>query len=581
MEKSNKNHGIWKRMKPFIYPHKNLLLLSLIIVPIVSLLNLSQPYLMKVAIDEYILPKNPSGLKMISLIYLGVFSIEYVLNFLQIYILQLTGQKIIFDLRRSLFSKVQTLDAKYFDHTPVGITLTRLTGDCEIISDLFSSGIVSLGWDFFRLVLTIVAMAILDWRLTLIAFSVVPVLLVVVLVFRKLLRKGYDLVRRRLADLNVFIQEHVGGIQIIQLFNKEEQCSQNFYKVNKSYRDANMTTIRYDAYLYAFVEALSSFAVGLLIWFGAGSLVKGLVTFGVLVAFIEYIQRFFIPIRDLSSKFAIIQSARVSIDRIFSLLEHPVTISSAANPLKAPLNPGHIQVKNLFFGYEKNKVILEDLSFVVKKGERIAIVGATGSGKSTLFKLLNRFYEISSGEILVDGQNIKNYSLIELRKLFSIVPQDVFLFTGSIADNIRLFQKKYSIHEVMDAAKKVGAHTFINRFSRQYEQMVAPRGSNLSMGEKQLIAMARGVIFNSPILLLDEATAHIDPQTTQIIQNGIDEISQERTLFVAAHRMSTVRHLDRILVFHKGKISESGTHEELVKRGGLYAQLYQLDAVFQ
>lgn len=571
---------MWHRLRPYLYVERKLIGLTLVIVPIISALNLFQPYLVKVAVDQHILKKDLLGLRWVVLGYFGLFISEYILNYLQILFMQLTGQRIIFNLRKDLFAKIQRLPRSYLEKTPTGVTVSRITSDCDVISEMFSSGIVSLGWDCIRLILIVSMMLYLNVKLALVAFSILPVLIFSVQFLRKRLHDGYDQVRKVWAHLNGFVQEHIQGIRIIQLFIQEKKTNAEFSRINNQYRDVVMKTVNNDAALYAVVEALSSVALGLMIWYGSGQWLRQQLSLGVLIAFIEYVQRFFVPIRDLSAKVAVVQSAQISTERIFSLLEEDAETLQApgSSPSVRPFRES-IQFVNASFSYQKHKSVLNQVSFQIKKGERIGLVGVTGSGKTTIFKLLGRHYLLASGSILIDGENINQVPLENVRQWFCYVPQDVFLFSGSVLDNIRLFDERFTLSTVEAVVRRTGIGSFIDGLEKGYLFEIKGNGGNLSMGQRQLIALARAFLFDTPVLLLDEVTSYMDPQTSQLIQHALQSLSEDgRTLVVSSHRLSTLKNVDRMIILHQGKVQDIGSPQDLAGRENVLSHLSEVMA---
>ena len=579
-KKTNQFIQMWHRLRPYLLRERKLIGLTLVIVPIISALNLFQPYLVKVAVDQHILKKDLLGLRWIVLWYLLLFSSEYILNYLQILLMQLTGQRIIFNLRKDLFTKIQHLRRSFLEKAPTGVTVSRVTSDCDVINEMFSSGIISLGWDFFRLILIVSMMLYLNVKLALVAFSILPILILCVQFLRKRLHQGYGQVRKVWAHLNGFVQEHIQGIRIIQLFIQEKQTNKEFARINDEYRDVVMKTVNNDAALYAVVEALASVALGLMIWYGSGQWLRSQLSLGVLIAFIEYVQRFFVPIRDLSAKVAVIQSAQISTERIFTLLEEP-TEASAETTNKTPFRPftGAIQFENTAFSYQPGKPVLNGVSFKIEKGERIGLVGVTGSGKTTIFKLLGRHYPLTGGRILIDGASLNDATLTTVRRWFCYVPQDVFLFSGTVLDNIRLFDDRFSLTKVEEVVKKTGIGALIDSLEGGYQFKISSNGGNLSMGQRQLVALARAFLFETAVLLLDEVTSYMDPQTSQMIQQALQSLSQDgRTLVISSHRLSTLKNVDRMIILHQGKIQDIGNPKELAGRENVLSHLSEVMA---
>jgi ATP-binding cassette, subfamily B, multidrug efflux pump len=567
-----------------------------------SMLQLAQPYLMKLAIDRYIANGDLAGLNLVALGFLGILAGSFVLEFLQTYILQYVGQRIMYDMRMQIYGHLQRVDVQYYDRNPVGRLMTRVTTDVDVLNDLFASGVVTVFGDVFTLAGIMIVLLMMNWHLALVAFSVLPIIVLITQWFRKNVRESYRTVRTWIARINAFLQENIGGMATVQLFRREGENFRRFDTIDRGHRDANIASIFYYAVFYPAIEVTGVIAVALILWYGGGLVIAQALTLGSLVAFIQYSQRFFRPISDISEKFNLLQAAMASSERIFALLDTPVRIvdpdkdaSSTALPTtdkrdagptpvtgqvwgngaESPRRP-QIAFDHVWFAYNGDDFVLRDVSFEVHPGERVGVVGATGAGKSTLINLLMRFYDVTRGRILVDGVNIREMPLEELRRRFSLVLQDVQLFSGTIAANIRLGQEGIDDAAVRRAAAAVHAATFIERLPDGYQSQVGERGANLSVGQKQLLSFARALAFEPRILILDEATSSVDTETELLIRDALKVLMAERTTIAVAHRLSTIQDMDKILVFHKGELREAGTHQQLLVERGIYYRLYQL-----
>ena len=489
----------------------------------------------------------------------------------------MTGQRIMYDLRVAIYRHLQRLDLRYYDRNPVGRLMTRVTSDVDVLNDLFTSGVVTIFGDVFTLVGIMGMMLWMNWRLALVAFSVLPLIFFVTQWFRRNVRDSYRTVRGLIARINAFLQENITGMSTVQLFRRERLNFARFDTIDREHRDANIDSIFYYAVFYPAIEVVSTLATSLIIWYGGGSVLQQTLTLGALVAFVQYSQRFFRPISDMSEKFNVMQSAMASSERIFKLLDEPVSIESPAQPSRrhAPAT-GHIRFENVWFAYNDDNFVLKDVSFEVRPGERIGIVGATGSGKTTLINLLLRFYDVRRGRITIDGVDIRKLDLADVRGLFSLVLQDVHLFSGTVADNIRLGNPAIDDDRVKNAAQAVHAEPFILRLPGGYGNAVAERGSTLSVGQKQLLSFARALAFDPRVLVLDEATSSVDTETELMIRDALHVLMAGRTTIAIAHRLSTIQDMDKILVLHKGQLRESGTHQELLAQRGIYFKLFEL-----
>ena len=579
--------ALLRRFARYVAPYRLAIMVVVLILPLVAACRLAQPWIIKIAIDNHITGKL-AGLEIIALGFLGILVVESLLSFLEVYLLQSVGQRVMSDMRSELYSHVMHLPVTWFDRVPTGSAVTRLTSDIEVLGEMFASGIITIIGDIFLLIGIISVMLWMNLELSLVTFTVLPILLYVAYTFRRRMRKSFREVRARLGNMTAFLNECISGISIIQIFNREREEEQRFSLLNASYRDANMPVIFWDASLYALVEALSSIAVALIIWYGGGEIVKGALTFGVLVAFIQYIEKFFGPIRDLSAKYSVMQGAMASLERIFALLDtskDPVQGTGSgkgqAKSLDGSLDPGPltldplIEFRDVSFSYSSGNDILNGFNLAVQRGERIAIVGESGGGKTTITRLLTRLYEIERGSIFLQGIDISTLDLAEVRSRIGVVLQDPCLFAGTIEFNICLGDEQ-ARQRVRQAAEAVGADRFIERLPMGYEEEVRERGSNFSVGEKQLISFARAVAFDPEILVLDEATASIDTASEKMIQEGIKGMMQGRTSLVIAHRLSTIQDADRIVTIRNGVKAEEGTHDELLSAGGIYSRLYKL-----
>jgi ATP-binding cassette subfamily B multidrug efflux pump len=539
-----------------------------------SILELAPPYLTKLVIDRYIPAADWSGLAGIAAVYLFTLTGSFGLEYLQTMTLQMIGQRIMFDMRMQLHGHLQRLDLRFYDRNPVGRLMTRVTTDVDVLNDLFTSGVVSVFGDLFTLVGIMGVLLWMDWRLALVAFSVLPLIALITQWFRTNVRDSYRTVRMWIARINAYLQERITGMATVQLFRREARDFADFDEIDRQHRDANQKSIFYYAVFYPAIEIVSAIAVSLIVWVGGGWVIRGQLTLGSLVAFVMYAQRFFRPISDMSEKFNILQGAMASSERIFALLDTPVHIVSPATARRAA--PGTIAFEHVSFSYIDGEPVLKDVSFRVEPGQRVAIVGATGAGKTTIVSLLLRFYDVQEGRITIDGVNIRDMDLAQLRSMFGLVLQDVHLFAGTIGGNVRLGNEDISEKAVREAVKAVHADVFIDRLPTGLETPVAERGATLSVGQKQLLSFARALAFNPPVLILDEATSSVDTETELLIRDALNVMMRGRTTIAIAHRLSTIQGADRILVFHKGQLRESGSHQELLALRGIYHRLYQL-----
>ena len=567
---------LMKRLLGYVKPYKHFVIFAILMNIIVAALGPIRPYLTKIAVDDYIANSDYNGLLIISLALFGSLIFQAVIQYFLTYFTQYLGQKTLYDLRTQIFNHIQKLALKFFDRTPIGRLVTRATNDVEALGELFSSGIVMVFSDIFIIFWILGFMFFMDFNLSLVTLSVLPVLIYGTFLFRRKARESYRDVRLHLARLNSYMQEHVTGMSVVQIFNKENHELEKFAAINSDYRQVNIKSIFYYAVFYPSVELLSSIAIGLIIWYGGGEVIQGTLTIGVLFAFIQYTEMFFRPIRDLSEKYNIMQTAMASSERVFKLLDNQTIIRNPENPVKLKNVKGKIEFKNVWFAYNNDDYVLKDISFSINPGERIAIVGHTGAGKTSIINILTRFYDINKGEILLDGVNIEKLDKRDLRKHISMVLQDVFLFSGSIESNINLNDETISDERVIEAARVVGADKFIADLPQNYKEEVKERGATLSVGQKQLISFARALAYNPKILILDEATSSIDTETEMLIKQAIEKLLVGRTAIVIAHRLSTIQNADKIIVLHKGEIRETGNHQQLLAKKGIYYKLYQL-----
>jgi len=567
---------LMRRLLHYLRPYSADVAIAFVAITAGSAASLAQPYLMKVAIDRYIAAGRVDDLDRLAILYLVILVVAFAAEYVQTWTMQLTGQRVMFDLRMSIYGHLQRLDLKYYDRNPVGRLMTRVTSDVDALNDLFTAGVITIFGDVFALAGIMIIMIGMNWRLALVAFSVLPLIVLVTQWFRRSVRESYRVVRGLIARINAFLQENITGMATVQLFRREPLNFAKFDHIDATHRDANISSIFYYAVFYPAIEAISSLASALIIWYGGGRVMQSALTLGALVAFLQYSQRFFRPISDMSDKFNVLQSAMASSERIFKLLDEPLEVKTPERPVKRQKPVGHIVFDHVWFAYTDEEYVLQDVSFEVRPGQRVGIVGATGSGKTTLINLLLRFYDVRRGRILVDGVDIRELDLAELRGLFSLVLQDVHLFSGTIADNIRLGHSSIDDQRLKRAASAVHAEPFILRLPEGYQSAVAERGSTLSVGQKQLLSFARALAFDPRVLILDEATSSVDTETELIIRDALHVLMAGRTTIAIAHRLSTIQDMDKILVLHKGKLRESGTHQELLAHRGIYFKLFEL-----
>ncbi|HEX3558379.1 MAG TPA: ABC transporter ATP-binding protein [Pyrinomonadaceae bacterium] len=570
-----------RRLLKYLRPYVGSLIPALILTLVANGLGVLQPKFVQYAIDEGIMKKSLDVLTWIALAFFVTKLLQFVVAYFQTVLLETVGQRVMYDLRSELYEKLQRQEVAYFDRNPVGRIMTRLTSDVDALNELFTSGVIELLGDVVVIFAVVAIMLAMDWRLTLVTLITVPMLFAATGWFRKHARRGYDLVRTRLARINAFLQEHLSGAQTVQIFNREAKSLRQFHQINDDHRQANIDTIFYYAVFFPLVDMISAIGVALIIWYGGYRVMQNtpqhaVLTIGALVAFIQYSQQLFQPIRDISDKYNVLQAAIVASHRIFKTLDLPITITSPAAPKKRGRARGRIEFRNVWFAYNEGEWVLKDVSFAVEPGQTVALVGHTGSGKTTITNLLMRFYDVQRGSILLDGVDVREWDLKHLRENFAVVLQDVFLFSGTVEGNIRLGREGIAAERVRWAAREVHADHFIERLPEGYKAEVRERGAGLSVGQKQLISFARALAFDPALLILDEATSSIDTETEQLIQQAIERVLRDRTSIVVAHRLSTVQRADQILVLHHGELRESGTHQQLLTRRGLYWRLYKL-----
>jgi ATP-binding cassette subfamily B protein len=592
-----------RRLMTYLRPYRLRAGVSVLLVIVSSIFEIAGPAITAVAIDLFVKPMKGAeplgisrqlgewmaangihldplqGINIAAGLYLFTLVGGFAVLYTQMVLMNLMGQYIMYDMRKEIFGHLQRLDVQFFDRNPVGRLMTRVTTDVDALNDLFTAGFVAIFGDVFVLVGIIAVLFWMNWRMALVLFSITPFIVLVSIWFRRGARKTYRQVRARIAAINAFLQEHISGMSTVQLFNREEREGEKFDGLNVRHRDANLDSIFYYAVFYPVIEVIETIGIALIVWYGGGKVIQGTLSVGALVAFFQYSQRFYQPISDLSEKYNILQAAMAASERIFKLLDTKEKVQD-----EGTLEVDHfesIELRNVWFAYvdrgtEEPEWVLKNVSFRVERGDRIALVGHTGAGKTTITSLLMRFYDIQRGEILINGVDIRRYSMQSLRRLFAIVQQDFFLFTGNIADNISLGDASISEERIRVAAQRVQADRFISRLPDGYAAEVRERGAGLSVGEKQLLSFARALAFNPPVLILDEATSSIDTETEVLIQEAIQTLLEGRTSIVIAHRLSTIRSAGTILVFHHGEIRERGTHDELMEMGGLYRRLYEI-----
>lgn len=572
-------------MLRYLAPYKRLVAVALLLTAGLNLVRQIGPLLTKWAIDDYVAPAAAGTMKLdsafdgitwLTIAYLVSLVMTLGVGYFQDVLLNTIGQRVMYDLREQIFGKLQSIEVSFYDNNPVGRLTTRLTTDVDSLNELFTSGLVEVLGDIVLIAGALGMMFYFNWKLAIVSLAVVPLLWAATMWFRRGAREGFRQVRTKIARLNAFTQEHISGAQVVQLFNREEKAFRQFSEINAAHKQANLDTIFYYAVFYPLVNLISAIGIAAIVWYGGGQVIQNAITIGTLVAFLQYTQRLWQPIQDISDKYNVFQAAVVASERVFKLLDTSDGIESPEQIQSPARNSGRIEFRNVWFAYKGEDWVLKDVSFTVEPGESIALVGHTGSGKTTITNLLMRFYDIQRGEILLDGVDIRQFDLLKLRENFAVVLQDVFLFSGDIAGNIRLGNEAIDDARIEWAAREVRAASFIEKLPERFDAKVRERGAGFSVGQKQLISFARALAFDPSILILDEATSSIDTETEQLIQQAIERVMARRTSIIVAHRLSTIQRVDKIIVLHKGEIREMGDHQSLLAERGIYFKLYQL-----
>jgi ATP-binding cassette, subfamily B, multidrug efflux pump len=569
------------RILRYLRPYWKLLAVSFTFILLHTGTQLLGPYITKIAIDRYIANQDIHGLDLMAAAYLGVILLGFIFLFIQTYTTEYTGQRAMHDLRMEVFSHLQKLDMAYFDRNPVGRLMTRTINDVETLNELFSTGVVGLLEDLCIVLGIAMAMMWLDWKLALVCLAAFPLILYISRFYRRRAREVYRESRLILARLNASLQENIAGIGTIQAFGQEEKMYRRFQEINLGYRNVLLRSVRYNAVFFPIIEIFSALTIGLLLWYGGRQILSGAIQAGVIVAFVQYIQRMYQPIRDLAEKYNIMQAAMASSERIFTLLDTAETVKNPDRPKNIERLRGEVEFKDVWLSYNRGEPVLKGVSFGVSPGEKVALVGATGGGKTSIISALCRFYDVDQGAILVDGIDVREWNKQALRRHLGLVLQDVFLFSGDIAANITLGDSRAGREQMMEAARRVHIAPFIEKLPQKYHQEVQERGSTLSQGQRQLLSSARALAFDPKILILDEATSSVDTATELLIQDALHELLKNRTALVIAHRLSTIKNADRILVIHKGEVWEQGNHHQLLAQGGIYSRLYDLQYRYQ
>ncbi len=566
--------ALMRRLLVYIAPYKGYLAGAAVLLCLAQVVRQAGPYLTKIAVDDCIVHQDLAGLNRVGVAFVCCLIVQFVADYFQNYLTQMMGQRVMYDIRAQVFAHLQRLPVSHFDRNPIGRLMTRATNDVQTLNEMFTSGVVTIFGDVLALVVIVGMMVHLDAGLALVSFAVLPALFGLTWWLRGRIREAFREMRVKIARLNAFLQENIAGVEVVQLFNREERNRGAFEGVNREYLRPQMRSVVYHAIFFPAMEIISAGAVALIIWYGGGRVVQAHISIGVLIAFLQYIQRFFWPIRDLSEKYNVLQSAMASSERIFELLDTPPERQGGAQG--SGRLGGRVSFRDVWFAYKGGDDVLKGVSFEVEPGHSVAVVGATGAGKSTLINLLCRFYEAQRGEVLVDGRDVKAWDARALRRRIGVVQQDVFMFSGTVERNIRLGEMEIDPERVRRAAEDVNAARFIERLPNGYQEDVRERGNLLSTGQRQLLSFARALAFDPDILVLDEATSNIDTETEMLIQEAVGRLMKGRTSIVIAHRLSTIRNADRIVVLHHGEVREAGTHEELLAAKGIYYRLYQL-----
>ena len=584
------DHVLMQRLIRYLKPYRLEVIMIMLVTVLATATRLAAPYLIKIAIDNHIRPRQLDGLKNIIGILVGLIVLEFFFAYIETFRLEMLGKKITYDLRNQVFSHLQKLEVGFFDRTPVGRLMTRVMGDITRLNELYAYGIITVFANLLTVFGIIGVMLQINWQLALATFVVFPIIFGITIVYQIYSRRAFRDQRKFLAQINSFLQESISGMTTIQLFTREQRNFKQFDQRNQEYFGASIRAIFYFSVFFPMIEVTAALATSVVIWYGCGQIIQNTLTFGALIAFLQYAQRLFWPIRELSEKYTIFQNAMASSERVFDLLDsQPKIVDPAKLGARAkvqnkiaqpesvdPTTPGAIEFRHVWFTYNPDDYVLRDISFEIKAGEKVAIVGATGAGKTSLINLLCRFYEVNRGEILIDGQDIRMLQMGALRRQIGLIQQDIFLFSGNIENNISLKNPQISAQQVASVAKEVHLDHFVSQMPDRYQTEVKEGGSGLSVGQKQLVAFARALAHDPAILILDEATSSVDTETEQLIQDALARLMKDRTTIAIAHRLSTIQNADKILVMHRGQLQETGTHNELLHQRGLYYRLYQL-----